>query len=119
MDRLFPPPLPHPQLPLVARVVADVVTEHGHAEVHGVPGDQQTELRRQVRSLVRTHTRHTCQTLVRGNIVFVVCEPILDKHADGHNAAIAEVMSHVAAGGPSRPQPNPGWRLSWSTWATD
>jgi hypothetical protein len=47
LDRMFPPPPIHPQLPLVARLVSDLVAEHGYAEIYDVPGDQQTELRRQ------------------------------------------------------------------------
>ena len=62
LGRIFPPPPVHPQLPVIARVVADSVREHGYAEVHGVPGDQQTELRRHIRALVREETGYSCQT---------------------------------------------------------
>ena len=48
----------HPQLPLVARLVADLVAVHGYAEIYGVPGDQLTELRRQIRSLVGKDNNH-------------------------------------------------------------
>jgi hypothetical protein len=84
LDRMFPPPSVHPRLPLIVRVVTDSVAEHGYAEVRGVPGDQQTELRRRIRALVRKETGHSCQTLVHESMVVVVCEPIAD--LPGHTA---------------------------------
>lgn len=54
----------------------DNVADYGYVEVHGVPGDQQTELRRQTRALVRKATGHSCQTLVHESMVVVMCDPI-------------------------------------------
>jgi hypothetical protein len=77
-----PPPAVHPSLPLIVRLVGDTVAEHGYAELHGVPGDQQTELRRQIRTTVRKHTGHSCQTLVQDSMVVVLCQPIADLHRE-------------------------------------
>jgi hypothetical protein len=117
MDRLFPPPAIDPQLPLAARVVADVVTERGYAEIHGVPGDQQSELRRQVRSLIRRETGHPCQTLVHESTVYIVCEPIADLHRLEDQASAASAIGALLFGEEPVHQPDPQWRLFWSTWA--
>jgi hypothetical protein len=119
MDRMFAPPPVHPQLPLVAQVIANLVAEHGYAELHGVPGDQQTELRRQIRSLVRKGTRHTCRTFVHGSMIVVVCEPIAELHHEEQLADAAEAMEAYLRGEPRTPRPDPEWRLRWSTLATD
>jgi hypothetical protein len=119
MDRMFPPPSLHPRLPIVARVGADVVAEHGYAEVCGVPGDQQAELRRQIRSLVRAATGHPCRTYVRGSTVFVVCEPIAELHYDEELSAAADAVEAVLFGKAPRPRAEPEWRIMWSTSATD
>jgi hypothetical protein len=117
MDRLFPAPPQHPQLALVAKVVADTVLEHGHAELHGVLGDQQAELRRRVRALVRELIGQGCQTLLHGSILFVICEALLKRHEAENNAAILAALDDEFAGRP-RAALTPSWRLSWSTWAT-
>jgi hypothetical protein len=117
MDRLFPPPPTHPQLALVAKIVTDTVVEHGHAELHGVPGDQQSELRRRIRSMVRAATGHTCQTLVHDSTLFVVCEPVYELHADAQDAAVAAALDD-AFNGKTPVRADQTWRLSWSTWAS-
>jgi hypothetical protein len=119
LDRLFPPPSIHPRLPLIARVVTDSVAKHGYAEVHGVPGDQQTELRRQIRTLVPKETGHSCQTLVHDSLVFVMCEPIADAHREDHMREAAHRMGELFSGKPVGPRPAPEWRHFWSTWAMD
>ena len=57
---------------VVARVIADSIAEQGYTEVLGVPGDQQTELRRRIRTLARQATGHSCQTLVHESMIVAV-----------------------------------------------
>ena len=119
MDRMFPTPPVHTQLPLIVRVVGDSVAEHGYAEVHGVPGDQQTELRRQIRALVRKETGHSCRSLVCESLVVVVCEPIAELHREEQLREAAQRMGELFGGKPGAPRQHPEWRHFWSTWATD
>ncbi|MDT5029762.1 MAG: hypothetical protein QOE61_6923 [Micromonosporaceae bacterium] len=119
LDRMFPPPPVHPQLRVITRVATDSVAEHGYAEVHGVPGDQQTELRRQIRALVRKETGHSCQTLVHESMVVVMCDPIAQLHREEHLREAAQRMSELLTGEPATPPPDPAWRHFWSTWAID
>src|SRR5262245_7474007 len=120
MDRMFPSPPAHPQLPLIVRVVSDSVADHGYAEVHDVPGDQQTELRRRIRALVRKETGHSCQSLVHESMVVVVCEPIAQLHREEERREAAQRMGELLfSGEPVTPRPDPEWRHSWSTWAVD
>jgi hypothetical protein len=119
LDRMFPPPPAHPRLPLIVRVVADCIAEHGYAELHDVPGDQQTQLRRQIRSLVRRETGHSCQTLVHESLVVIMCEPIAELHREERLRDAAQRMSDWCSGEATASRPDPEWRLFWSTWATD
>jgi hypothetical protein len=119
LDRMFPPPAVHPQLSVIVRVAADSVAEYGYAEVHGVPGDQQTELRRQIRALVRKETAHSCQTLVHESMVVVMCDPLAQLHREEHLREAAQRLSKLFTGQPAHPPPEPAWRHYWSTWATD
>jgi hypothetical protein len=119
MDRMFPPPSAHPRLPLIAQVVAETVVERGYAEVHGVPGDQQTELRRRIRALVGTQTGHRCQTLVHGSMVVVICESVAERHREEAMREVAKRMNEWSSGKPTAPWPDPEWRHYWSTWASD
>ncbi len=112
----------NPSVVAVAEAVsmfADLVAEHGYAELRGVPGDQQTELRRQIRSLVRKGTGHTCRTFVHGNMVVVVCEPIAKLHHEEQLADAAKAIDAYLRGEPRTSRPDPEWRLRWSAWATD
>jgi hypothetical protein len=119
LDRMFPPPPVHPQLSVMARVATDSVAADGYAEVHGVPGDQQTELRRQVRALVRKETGHSCQTFAHESMVVVMCDAIAQVHREDHLREAAQRMGGMLTGEPAAPLPDPSWRLFWSTWATD
>ncbi len=62
MDQHFPQPRVHDRLGLVAQMTADLVCEHGYAEVEHVPGDQQAALRKAVRALVRKQSGHASTT---------------------------------------------------------
>lgn len=118
MDRLFPHPIADSRLPLVAQLVTDMVVQHGYAEVRDVPGDQQTALRKEIRSQVRKRTGHSIQTVLRGHMIFVVCEPIHAMHAQERSKAVAEAVADLVAGhGAPLPAAEPEWRISWNTWA--
>lgn len=117
MDKHFPKPPADNRLELVAQVTADLVCEHGYAEVHHVPGDQQAALRSTVRKIVRTRTRHGSKTLVHEAMVVFTCEAIYDLRRDEHSRAAAEAVSRALRGEPL-PAAKPAWRISWDTWAT-
>jgi hypothetical protein len=119
LDRMFPPPPAHPRLPLIVRLVTDCVAEHGYAELHEVPGDQQTEVRRQIRVLVRKDTGHPCQTFVHDSLVVIVCEPIAALHRQERLRDAAQRMNDWWNGESGSDRPDPEWRHFWSTWATD
>jgi hypothetical protein len=119
LDRMFPPRPVHPRLPVVAQVVTDSVAVRGYAEVCEVPGDQQTELRRQIRLLVRQKTGHRCQTLVHDSMVFVVCQQIAENRREEHMHEVAQRLRELWSGELIAPPPDPEWRHYSSTWATD
>jgi hypothetical protein len=64
MDKLFTEPVPDGRFPLIVQIITDTVAEHGYAEKRNVPGDQQSALRKQVRSALRQRTGHRLHTLV-------------------------------------------------------
>lgn len=118
IDQHFPKPPANDRLDLVAKVTADLVGEHGYAEVHHVPGDQQRLLRSAVRSLIRKETGHNTSSLVHDAIVIFTCEAIYDLKRDEHGRAAAEAIENVLFGdGDARPAKTPDWRISWNTWA--
>ncbi len=117
MDRLFPEPRLDDRFPLVVHVVTDTVLEYGTAEILGVPGDQQTALRREVRAAVRKRAGHRMETYVHESMVVFVCQVIYDQHAETHARMAAEAMNRFFSEAPVAPAPSP-MRLSWSTWAT-
>ena len=116
MDKLFPEPVADGKFPLIVQIITDTVAEHGYAEMRNVPGDQQSALRKQVRSALRQRTGHRLQTLVHESMIVFICEPISQQHAAEHACAAAEAMNGFLTGEPATPMPTP-WRLSWDTWA--
>lgn len=56
LDTLFPAPKLDDRFPLIVRIIADTVLEHGTAEILDVPGDHQAALRREVRTEVKKRT---------------------------------------------------------------
>lgn len=117
MDKLFPAPKPDDRLALVAQLVADAVQEHGHAEIRGVPGDQQDALRKAVRTLVRQRTGESCRSYVHENLVLFVSEAIYAEHAQENMLAAAEAIDRALTGGDTTPAHEPAWRVRWETWA--
>lgn len=119
MDGYFPAPLVDKRVPLVAQLVADTIVEHGYAEVHGVPGDQQATLRRAVRARVRELTGHASRTLVRGSTVMVTCPALYAAHEAEYAHAAAEAIEEVLGPGkrePRRPRGVPDWVVAWDAW---
>ncbi|HUZ53029.1 MAG TPA: hypothetical protein VMU94_10940 [Streptosporangiaceae bacterium] len=122
LDKLFPEPALDPRFPLVAQVVADTIIEHGVAEILGVPGDQQTALRRDVRAAVKKRTGHGVRTYSHESLLIFACQPIYDEHADEHARFAAEAASRsvteLLGGDPAAPMRSPV-RLSWDAWSID
>ena len=118
IDKLFPEPERDARFPLVVQLVTDTVLEHGSAENHGVPGDQQAALRKEVRAVVRKRTGHRMTTYAHESMVIFVCQPIYDQHAEQRGRAIAEAISQVIETGEPTAEP-PVTRLSWDAWATE
>jgi hypothetical protein len=116
MDKLFPAPAPDQRLPLLAKLGADTILEHGHAEVRDVPGDQQQALRTAVRTLVRQHAGESCRSYVHDSVIFFVSEAIYAEHKDENMRAAAEAIDRALSGGDTTPTQEPGWRLYWDTW---
>lgn len=116
MDKLFPTPSPDERLPLVAQLVAEAILEHGHAEVRGVPGDQQHSVRTAVRTLVCRRAGQSCRSYVHESMIFFVSEAIYAEHAEENNRAANEVIDLALSSGDLTPVSEPAWRLSWDTW---
>ncbi|MEV0807634.1 hypothetical protein [Micromonospora sp. NPDC050200] len=117
MDRLFPAPAVDRRVPVVAQIVFEAVHKHGYAEVRGVPGDQLAVLRKEIRSLIRQRTGHPSETLVHGDLLHVVCEPLRDPEAEMRTAA--EAIDAVLFGKQPLPsvRSDRDWVVSWSAWA--
>jgi hypothetical protein len=116
IDRYFPKPAVDPRLQLVAQLAADIVVDQrGFAEIHDVPGDQQEELRKAVRNLVRKRTGQPVRThSIRGTI-HVICAAICDEHAEESLREAAEAMGAFLTNEP-RPPLQRDWVVSWATW---
>ena len=119
MDRHFPKLQASERLDLIAMAAADLLGEHGYAEVRQVPGDQQKLLRSAVRSLVRKQTGHSVQSLVHESMVIFTCDAIYDLKRAEHGRAAMEAVAAFLATGETRPPKTPAWRISWSTPAAD
>jgi hypothetical protein len=115
IDRSFAKPVPDGRLALVARLAADKVIETGHAEVLGVPGDQQQELRSRVKGLLRQQIGHSVTThVVSPGRVLIVCDVLYDK-LSGHKAAEAIARLPLPGQDPLPPI-EPDWIVSWDQW---
>lgn len=117
MDKLFPSPAPVERLPLIAQVVADLIIEHGFAEVHHVPGDQLAALRKQIRKLVRSQTGHPIETHHLGDVLYLSCNPIYRTHALEYQREAVESLSTFLHGDGTPREPKA--RVSWTTWISD
>lgn len=117
LDRLFPAPKLDDRFPLIVRIIADTVLEHGTAEIFDVPGDHQAALRREVRAVVKKGTGYGLKTYAHEDMVIFVCDPIYDLHADEHIRRGAEAVDASLSGKPVAYQ-SPT-RLWWRTWAAE
>jgi hypothetical protein len=116
IDRHFPKPTPDSRLTLVAQLAADVVVDRrGYAEIHGVPGDQQNQLRRAVRALIRQRTGYPVRTHSINGVIYIECPAIHDQRADQGMREAAEAISAALAGEPA-PALERDWVISWAAW---
>ena len=117
LDPLFPAPKLDDRFPLIVRIIADTVLEHGTAEIFDVPGDHQAALRREVRAEVKKRMGYGLKTYAHESIVIFVCDPIYDLHADEHMRRGAEAVDTFLSGKTASHQ-SPT-RLWWRTWAAE
>lgn len=117
LDALFPAPKLDDRFPLIVRIIANTVLEHGTAEILGVPGDHQSALRREVRAEVKKRIGYGLKTYAHESMVIFVCDPIYDLHADEHMRRGAEAMDAFFSGKLVSHQPPT--RLRWRTWASE
>lgn len=116
MDRHFPLPSPDPRLDLVVQLTADVVIEQrGFAEVHGVPGDQQNELRRRVCRLISERTGRGVSIHAVSGVVHVICETIYERHREQGQREAAEAISALLQG-ETPPRRERNWVIDWGAW---
>jgi len=116
IDRHFPEPERDSRLALVAQLAADVVVgQRGFAEIHDVPGDQQDELRKTVRALIRQRTSHSVRTYSMNGVVYVECQAIYDQLSDRSKQEAAEAIGAVLDGEPP-PRLERDWVISWAAW---
>jgi hypothetical protein len=117
LDRLFPAPKLDDRFPLIVRIIADTILEHGTAEILSVPGDQQAALRKEARAEVKKRTGYGLKTYAHESMVIFVCDPIYELHADEHLRRGVEAMDALSSGKPVlRQSPT---RLSWSAWSAE
>ena len=114
IDRHFAPPTPDARLPLIVELTADAAINHrGFAEVHGVPGDQQEALRRQVRKLIRLRTGHLVRTYCSRGSVYIECHAIYEEHAEQLEREASDAVGRVLSGESVIPQKR-DWVISWA-----
>ncbi|OHV54012.1 hypothetical protein CcI156_03450 [Frankia sp. CcI156] len=120
IDRFYPTPRADRRLSLVAQLAADVVCEQGFAEVRSVPGDQQAELRKRIRKLVRARTGHGSKTFSLETTIYVECREIYDQHASEHSRVAMEALNQfLTAGGEALSRRPADWVVSWEAWDVD
>jgi hypothetical protein len=116
IDRHFPSPTRDPRLTLVAQLAADVVVnQRGFVEILDVPGDQQDELRKTVRAMVRQRTGHSVRTHSINGVVYVECPAIHNQRADQGMREVAEALDALFKGKPP-PRLERDWVISWAGW---
>jgi hypothetical protein len=118
IDRFSPQPTLDPRHSLVVDLVVRTVLDKGFAEVHGVPGDQQTELRRQVRHSIRRRSGHSVKTHSIRGIIYIECDPIYRQHAREYDGQVTDAISAAFSGDPV-PRIERDWVVSWDTWSVD
>jgi hypothetical protein len=120
MDRHFPAPDPAPHLPLVVQLLTDLLTEHGYAEIHSVPGDQQQILRSQVRAKLRERAGCGSRTFAHESMVAFWSDAIRRERREAIEAEMRQALeqdSELTETGEAQVH-QPEWRLNWDTWRT-
>jgi hypothetical protein len=116
IDRHFPAPSADGRMALVASLAADVVLERrGFVEVHGVPGDQQDQLRKAIRAIVRTRTGQSMRTSVSGGVVHGICQAIYDSRSEEAQQEIRQHLEYVWSDTPI-PREERYWIVDWEAW---
>lgn len=104
------------RISVVSQITADLVINHGYAEVVGVPGDQQDALRKAIRKQLRD-AGYRSQTFARDTTVYVTSEEIYEKYADTYDQQAALASSWHLKGATEQLQPNlPDCTVSWAAW---
>lgn len=119
LDKLFPAPTDNERLPLIAQVVADLIVEHGFAEIHDVPGDQLAALRKQIRAKVRAATGHPIETHHINDVLYLSCDPIYRTHAVEYQREAVQAVQDLLSGDGTLTPMDPKSTASWTTWASE
>ncbi|WP_020521673.1 hypothetical protein [Catelliglobosispora koreensis] len=118
IDKLFPAPEVDARLPLVAQLVAQLLVEHGLAQIYHVPGDQVSALRKEIRRRVRDLSGHPIKTNYVGGVIHAECEPVYEIHAMTYQRAAVEALPSFLTGSDESALPSlPDWNVYWGNWA--
>lgn len=113
VDRRFPPPTPDGRIGLVAELAARAVEEHGSAEIIGVPGEQTTPLRAELRRLFKSRFGYAGQTVLLHDVLLVTCDQVTEQARGTHRREAAERLEQGLGAGPVD---DSGWRTYWHGW---
>lgn len=113
LDRRFPPANPDDRIGLVVKFAARAVEEHGSAEIVGVPGDQVTPLRTEVRRVFRQRFGHVGQTVLVNDLLLVTCDQATEQVRRTRRQEAALQLDQDAI---TEPRDDSGWRIHWHTW---
>ena len=114
LDRRFPVPEPHERIGLVAELVASAVEEYGEAEVIGLPGDQVTALRTEVRRLFRQRFGYPGRTWLVNDLLLVTCDQATEHVRAARRAEAARSLDQSTI---AERRDDAGWRIRWQIWA--
>jgi hypothetical protein len=121
VDRRLGSQPPDGRIPTLVQLVSSAVTEHGSAEVTGVPGDQLTAFREAVRAQLRAQGFRS-QTFVEGDLLLVISDDARDAMSDDarreHQILLTQAMHRISLGDDVPPIDNTGWRFRWTDWAS-
>ena len=118
IDRFFPQPILDYRHALVVDLVVRTVLDKGFAEVHGVPGDQQSEMRRRIRQSIRRRKGHPVRTHSNWGVIYIECDPIYRQHAGEYDRPATDAISAALSGDPL-PRIERDWVVSWDAWNVD
>ena len=120
VDRRLGTEEPDERIPLLVELVSSAITNHGSAEVIGVPGDQLATFRAAVRARLRAQGFRS-RTYVEGELLLITSHDARDAMSDEarrqHQLELAEALQRISLGGAAAPVDTSGWRFRWSDWA--